>query len=64
MSPGCLAVQAGFNRQEMLRSTQSLLKGYISRLAWELLGIPQEEFEKVPGENDVLVDLLGQLPVT
>jgi len=34
----------------------------MSPLAWEHLGIPQEEPESVAGERDVLLSLLDLLP--
>ena len=34
-------------------------RDYISRLAWEHLGVPQEELENVAGERDVWNTLLG-----
>jgi len=37
-------------------------RDYISWLAWECLGIPQNELESVAGEREVWVDLLGLLP--
>jgi len=38
--------------------TRTLWRDYISHLAWERLGIPQEELRSVAGERDVLLDLL------
>ncbi|XP_061735811.1 si:dkey-100n23.5 isoform X4 [Nerophis ophidion] len=35
---------------------------YVSRLAWERLGIPREELDKVAGEREVWVSLLRLLP--
>ncbi len=35
---------------------------YVSHLAWESLGIPQEELESVAGERDVWTSLLNLLP--
>jgi len=37
-------------------------RDYISQLAFERLGIPQNELENVPGEREVWVSLLGLLP--
>jgi len=37
-------------------------KDYISHLAWEHLGVPQEELESIFGERDVWGALLGLLP--
>jgi len=37
-------------------------RDYISRLAWERLGIPKNELENVAGEREVFVNLLGLLP--
>ncbi|KAK9541149.1 hypothetical protein VZT92_001216 [Zoarces viviparus] len=37
-------------------------RDYISQLAWEHLGIPQNELEHVAGEREVWVSLLGLLP--
>jgi len=37
-------------------------RDYISRLAWERLGIPQEELESVAGEKEAWGALLSQLP--
>jgi len=38
------------------------LRDYISLLAWECLGIPQEELESVAGERDIWVCLLNLSP--
>ncbi|KAK0138211.1 putative uncharacterized transposon-derived protein F52C9.6 [Merluccius polli] len=35
---------------------------YVSRLAWERLGIPQEELDEVAGEREVWASLLRLLP--
>ena len=35
---------------------------YVSLLAWERLGIPQEELTNVAGEKDVRVPLLSLMP--
>jgi len=35
---------------------------YVSRLAWERLGVPPEELEEVAGHRDVWVSLLKLLP--
>ncbi|GAA6078097.1 uncharacterized protein LOC111191400, partial [Tachysurus ichikawai] len=37
-------------------------RDYVSRLAWERLGIPPEELEEVSGEKEVWVSLLSLLP--
>jgi len=37
-------------------------RDYVSRLAWERLGIPQNELGNVAGEREVWVNLLGLLP--
>ena len=37
-------------------------RDYVSRLAWERLGVPPEELEEVAGDRDVLVSLLKLLP--
>ncbi|XP_061663464.1 mitogen-activated protein kinase 11 isoform X2 [Syngnathoides biaculeatus] len=37
-------------------------RDYVSRLAWECLGIPPEELEEVAGEREFLVSLLKLLP--
>ncbi|KAK0137740.1 hypothetical protein N1851_026044 [Merluccius polli] len=37
-------------------------RNYVSRLAWECLGIPQEELDKVAGEREIWVSLLRLLP--
>ena len=37
-------------------------KDYVSRLAWEHLGVPLEELEEVAGDRDVWVSLLKLLP--
>jgi len=37
-------------------------RDYISRLAWERLGIPQNELVNVADEREVWVSLLGLLP--
>ena len=38
-------------------------RDYVSRLAWERLGVPPEELEKVAGDRDVWVSLLKLLPL-
>ncbi|KAK0138802.1 putative RNA-directed DNA polymerase from transposon X-element [Merluccius polli] len=37
-------------------------RDYVSRLAWERLGIPQEELDEVAGEREVRASLLRLLP--
>ncbi|KAK0151875.1 putative uncharacterized transposon-derived protein F52C9.6 [Merluccius polli] len=37
-------------------------RDYVSRLAWERLGIPQEEVDEVAGEREVWASLLRLLP--
>ncbi|KAK0135552.1 hypothetical protein N1851_028597 [Merluccius polli] len=37
-------------------------RDYVSRLAWECLGIPQEELDEVAGEREVWASLLRLLP--
>ena len=37
-------------------------RDYVSRLAWERLGVPLEELEEVAGEREVWVSLLKLLP--
>ncbi|KAK3532990.1 hypothetical protein QTP70_006197 [Hemibagrus guttatus] len=37
-------------------------RDYVSRLAWERLGVPPEELEKVSGEREVWASLLRLLP--
>ena len=37
-------------------------RDYVSRLAWERLGIPQEELDEVAGEREVWASLLRLLP--
>ncbi|GAA6065116.1 uncharacterized protein LOC111191400, partial [Tachysurus ichikawai] len=37
-------------------------RDYVSRLAWERLGIPPEELEEVSGEREVWASLLRLLP--
>ena len=49
-------------REETLRNTQDTLGDYVAWLAWERLGILQEELEEVPGEREVWVSLLRQRP--
>uniref|UniRef100_A0A667YHS6 NACHT domain-containing protein n=1 Tax=Myripristis murdjan TaxID=586833 RepID=A0A667YHS6_9TELE len=41
---------------------QEFLKDYVSRLAWERLGVPPEELAEVSGEREVWVSLLRLLP--
>lgn len=41
------------NWEETSGRHRTLWRDFISRLAWEHLGIPQEELEKVAGEKDV-----------
>ena len=38
-------------------------RDYVSRLAWERLGVPPEELEEVAGDRDVWVSLLKLLPL-
>ena len=38
-------------------------RDYVSRLAWERLGIPQEELDQVAGEREVWASLLRLLPL-
>jgi len=44
-------------------SDPELAGGFISHLAWECLGIPQEELERVAGEKGVWGALLSLLPM-
>ncbi|KAK0147912.1 hypothetical protein N1851_012373 [Merluccius polli] len=37
-------------------------RDYVSRLAWERLGIPREELDEVAGEREVWASLLRLLP--
>ena len=37
-------------------------RDYVSRLAWERLGIPQEELDQVAGEREVWASLIRLLP--
>ncbi|KAK0134201.1 hypothetical protein N1851_030244 [Merluccius polli] len=37
-------------------------RDYVSRLAWECLGIPREELDEVAGEREVWASLLRLLP--
>ena len=37
-------------------------RDYVSRLAWERIGVPPEELEEVAGDRDVWVSLLKLLP--
>ncbi|TWW64245.1 hypothetical protein D4764_03G0012530 [Takifugu flavidus] len=37
-------------------------RDYVSRLAWECLGIPPDKLEKVAGEREVWASLLRLLP--
>ena len=41
---------------------RTLLRDYVSRLAWERLGVPPEELEEVAGDRDIWVFLLKLLP--
>jgi len=52
------------SQQQLLFFTfaRTLWRDYISRLACERLGIPQNELENVAGEREVWVNLLGLLP--
>jgi len=65
MPPGRLALEV-FQARPTGRRPQgrprTLWRDYISRLACERLGIPQNELESVAGEREVWVILLGQLP--
>ncbi|TWW80691.1 hypothetical protein D4764_01G0005060 [Takifugu flavidus] len=42
--------------------TQDTWKDYVTRLAWERLGIPLDELEEVAGEREVWASLLRLLP--
>jgi len=50
------------NWEETPGKTQDTWRDYISRLAWERLGIPQDKLDNVAGEREVWVSRLGLLP--
>jgi len=65
MPPGRLLLEVFQARQTGRRHRgrpRKRWRDYISQLAWEHLGIPQNELENVPGEKEVWVSLLGLLP--
>ena len=51
------------HREETPRKSQDTWGDYVTRLAWECLGILPEELEEVPGEREVWASLLRQLPL-
>jgi len=50
------------NWEESRARPMTRRRDYISRLAWERLGVHQDELEHVAGEREVWVSLLGLLP--
>jgi len=66
MPPGRLPLEVFQSRPTGRRSRGRLRthwRDYISQLAWECLGIPQNELESVAAEREVWVSLLGLLPL-
>jgi len=56
MPPGCLPLEVSRARLTGRRPRgrpRTRWRDYISHLAWEHLGVPQEELESVAGERDV-----------
>ena len=60
MPPGCLPGEVFRARPRGRPSTR--WRDYVSRLAWEHLGIPREELDEVAGEREVWASLLRLLP--
>ncbi|KAI3372674.1 hypothetical protein L3Q82_023135, partial [Scortum barcoo] len=56
-SPGGMS-----HREEALGRPRTRWRDYVSRLAWERLGIPPEELEEVSGVREVWASLLRLLP--
>ena len=48
--------------EEALGRPRTRWRDYVSRLAWERLGVPQEELVEVAGEREVWASLLRLLP--
>ncbi|TWW80933.1 hypothetical protein D4764_01G0007480 [Takifugu flavidus] len=57
-----IGVQGMSSQKETPRKTQDTWRDYVSRLAWERLGIPPDELEEVAGEREVWASLLRLLP--
>ncbi|KAK3528563.1 hypothetical protein QTP70_002803 [Hemibagrus guttatus] len=65
MPPGCLpgeVFRACPTGKRPRGSPRTRWRDYVSRLAWERLGVPPEELEEVSGEREVWASLLRLLP--
>ncbi|KAK0145331.1 putative uncharacterized transposon-derived protein F52C9.6 [Merluccius polli] len=65
MPPGRLpgeVFRAGSTGRRPRGRPRTRWRDYVSRLAWEHLGIPQEELDEVAGEREVWASLLRLLP--
>ncbi|TWW59869.1 hypothetical protein D4764_06G0013990 [Takifugu flavidus] len=65
MPSGCLPLQVFWTcptRRRPRGRPRTRWRDYISRLAWERLGVPLEKLMKVAGERAVWVSLLKLLP--
>ncbi|GAA6083977.1 receptor-type tyrosine-protein phosphatase F-like, partial [Tachysurus ichikawai] len=65
MPPGCLpgeVFRAYPTGRRPRGRPRTRWRDYVSRLAWERLGIPPEELEEVSGEKEVWASLLSLLP--
>ncbi len=62
MPPGHLPLEECPTGRRPRGRPETRWRDYISHLAWEPLGIPQEELENTARENDVWITLLTLLP--
>ena len=61
MPPGRLPGEV-FRARPTGRRPRTRWRDYVSRLAWERLGVPLEELDEVAGEREVWASLLRLLP--
>ena len=61
MPPGRLPGEV-FRARPTGRRPRTRCRDYVSRLAWERLGVPLEELDEVAGEREVWASLLRLLP--
>lgn len=59
MSPGCLPQEVFWSWEETMGKVQDTLEWYVTRLAWECLGILPKEQEELSREREVWVSLLS-----
>ena len=57
-----VVVKRELNRKCLRGRLRTHWRDYVSRLAWERLGIPREELDEVAGEREVWASLLRLLP--